>query len=45
MCILTAKVILRGKALKSGFGLQEARGLWMGHLCLQLLLGHAGQLG
>lgn len=39
MCILTTKVVLRGKAPKTTFELEDA---WMGHLCSQLLLGQDG---
>lgn len=44
MCILTTKVVLRGKAPKTTFELEEARESWMGHLCSQLLWCHAEQL-
>lgn len=40
MHALITKVVLRGKALKTRFGLEEAQDSWMGHLFSQLFLGH-----
>lgn len=44
MCVLTTKVVLKGKAPKTTFELEAARESWMGHLCSQLLWCHAGRL-